>query len=163
RIAQLRVVKIAETRFVLPDDLASPWAAWETDAVDDASALVEFAGRACYESWSRPNAATRSNRAYIGHILNQKHFSVLVHAGCAARGLAAPHVVVVVCPRAWRECVRKRGGRYADAEMREVVTTIFREVGQPLAPAIYRDFRLRTVALDPAATVEVLEQGPALL
>ena len=81
RIAQLRVVKIAETRFVLPDDLASPWAAWATDAVDDASALVEFAGRACYGSWSRPNPATRSNPAYIGHILNQEHFSVLEHAG----------------------------------------------------------------------------------
>src|SRR5437667_10621162 len=79
RIAQLRVVKIAETRFVLPDDLASPWAVWATDAVDDASALVEFAGRACYGSWSRPNPATRSNPAYIGHILNQDHFSVLEH------------------------------------------------------------------------------------
>jgi len=47
--------------------------------------------------------------------------------------------------------------------MREVVITIFREVAQPLAPAIYQDFRVRTVALDPAETVEVLEQGPDLV
>jgi len=258
RIAQLRVVKMAETRFVLPDDLASPWAAWETDAVDDASALVEFAGRACYGSWSRPNPATRSNPAYIGHILYQEHFSVLEHAGftvmltgvsrsltheltrhrhlshsqrsqrfvneddtpvivpplfrddpdaqavlaeihartqeayrklaeIGARKLAAlpdktlrrkrvreaarcvlpnmteTHIVVSGNHRAWREFFSKRGGLHVDAEMREVAVAIFREVAQPLAPAIYRDFRLRTIALDPAETVDVLEQGPDLM
>ncbi len=258
RIAQLRVVKIAETRFVLPDDLASPWAAWETDAVDDASALVEFAGRACYGSWSRPNPATRSNPAYIGHILNQEHFSVLEHAGftvmltgvsrsltheltrhrhlsfsqrsqrfvneddtpvivpplfrddpeaqallaeihartqeayrtlaeIGARRLAAlpdktlrrrrvreatrcvlpnmteTHIVVSGNHRAWREFFAKRGGLHVDAEMREVALTVFREVARPLAPAVYQDFRVRTVALNTPETVEVLEQGPTLV
>lgn len=258
RIAQLRVVKIAETRFVLPDDLASPWAVWATDAADDASALVEFAGRACYGSWSRPNPATRSNPAYIGHILNQEHYSVLEHAGftvmltgvsrsltheltrhrhlsysqrsqrfvnedntpvivpplfrddpeaqavlaeiydrtqeayrklaeigarnlkalpdktlrrkrareaarCVLTNMTESHIMVSGNHRAWREFFAKRGGLHVDAEMREVAITIFREVAQPLAPAIYQDFRVRTVALDTCETVEVLEQGPALV
>src|SRR5438876_6361069 len=258
RIAQLRVLKVAETRFVLPDDPTTPWAVWETDAADDASALVEFAGRACYRSWSRPNPATRSNRTYIGHILDQEHYPVLEHAGftimltgvsrsltheltrhrhlsysqrsqrfvneddtpvvlpplfrddpdaqailadiytrtqeayrklaeigvrqlgalpdktlrrkrvreaarCVLPNMTEAHIVVSGNHRAWREFFAKRGGLHVDAEMREVALTIFREVAQPLAPAIYQDFRVRTVALDARETVEVLEQGPALV
>jgi thymidylate synthase (FAD) len=258
RIAELRVVKVAETRFVLSDDLAAPWVAWATDASDDASTLVEFAGRACYGSWSRPNPTTRSNPAYIAHILEQEHYSVLEHAGftimltgvsrsltheltrhrhlsysqrsqrfvneadtpvvlpplfrddpeaqailtdihnrtqdayrnlpdIGARKLAAlpdntlrrkrireaarcvlpnmteTHVVVSGNHRAWREFFAKRGGIHVDAEMREVAVAIFREVAQPLAPAIYQDFRLRAVALSTGETIEILEQDSALV
>ncbi len=258
RIAQLRVVKVAETRFVLPDDPTASWAAWETDADDDASALVEFAGRTCYGSWSRPNLTTRSNPAYIGHILHHEHYSVLEHAGftimltgvsrsltheltrhrhlsysqrsqrfvneddapvvlpplfrddpdaqviladiytrtqeaygklveigarklaalpdktlrrkrareaarCVLPNMTGTHIVVSGNHRAWREFLSKRGGLHVDVEMREVAVTIFREVAQPLAPAIYQDFRVRTVALGTRETVEVLEQGPALV
>ena len=46
----------------------------------DADMLAEFAGRACYQSWSRPNAATAKNYDYIGSILDKEHFSVLEHA-----------------------------------------------------------------------------------
>lgn len=49
------------------------------DMYDDASALSEFAGRACYESWSRPNPATATADGYIGHIIEVSHFSVLEH------------------------------------------------------------------------------------
>ncbi len=256
RVAQLRVVKVAETRFVLPDDQAAPWAVWETDAADDASALVEFAGRACYASWSRPNPTTRSNPAYIDHILDQEHYSVLEHAGftvmltgvsrsltheltrhrhlsysqrsqrfvneddtpvvlpplfrndpeaqailadihtraqegyrklveivsrklaempdralrrkrareaarCVLPNMTEAHIVVSGNHRAWREFFAKRGGLHVDAEMREAAVTIFRDVAQPLAPAIYQDFRVRTVQLDAREAVEILEQGPA--
>lgn len=257
RIAQLRVVKVAETRFVLSDELASPWAVWATDAADDASALVEFAGRACYASWSRPNPATRSNPAYIGHILHQEHYSVLEHVGftvmltgvsrsltheltrhrhlshsqrsqrfvneddtpvilpplfrddpeavavlaevyaqaqeayrklaeigarklgalsdktlrrkrareaarCVLPNMIETHIVVSGNHRAWREFFAKRGGLHVDAEMREVAVAIFREVARPVAPAIYQDFRIRTVALG-TETIEVLEQGSAFV
>lgn len=47
---------------------------------DDAQDLVEFAGRACYQSWNRPNPATATNEGYIGHIIDVGHFSVLEHA-----------------------------------------------------------------------------------
>ena len=44
------------------------------------SALVEFAGRACYQSWSKPNPRTATNAAYLRHIIDVGHFSVLEHA-----------------------------------------------------------------------------------
>ncbi|MFY1686451.1 FAD-dependent thymidylate synthase [Plantactinospora sp. WMMB782] len=51
---------------------------WTTDAVDG-QALAEFAGRACYQSWRKPNPATASNVGYLANILRQQHESVLEH------------------------------------------------------------------------------------
>jgi thymidylate synthase (FAD) len=65
---------IAHTTFSPPDDVA-----WETDA-EDGQALVEFAGRACYQSWSKRNAATATNAGYLAHIIDVGHLSVLEHA-----------------------------------------------------------------------------------
>ena len=42
--------------------------------------LAEFAGRSCYQSFHKPNPATRANDDYIANILRQKHESVLEHA-----------------------------------------------------------------------------------
>lgn len=42
--------------------------------------LVEFAGRACYQSFHKPNEATRANYDYLANILAQGHESVLEHA-----------------------------------------------------------------------------------
>ena len=52
---------------------------WSTDA-EGGPALVEFAGRACYQSWSKPNPRTATNESYIQHIIDVGHFSVLEHA-----------------------------------------------------------------------------------
>jgi thymidylate synthase (FAD) len=51
---------------------------WETDA-DGGQALAEFAGRACYQSWKKPNPATATNAGYLRHILEVGHLSVLEH------------------------------------------------------------------------------------
>jgi thymidylate synthase (FAD) len=72
--APLRVQLIARTEFLAPPDVP-----WETDA-DGGPALVEFAGRACYQSWSKPNPKTATNAAYLRHIIDVGHFSVLEHA-----------------------------------------------------------------------------------
>jgi thymidylate synthase (FAD) len=69
-----RVRLIAWTNFVPPDDVD-----WSTDA-DGGQALVEFAGRACYQSWHKPNPATATNAGYLAHILEVGHHSVLEHA-----------------------------------------------------------------------------------
>lgn len=68
---QVRLV--AWTHFVPPDDVE-----WSTDA-DGGQALAEFAGRACYQSWSKPNPATATNASYLAHILEVGHLSVLEH------------------------------------------------------------------------------------
>jgi thymidylate synthase (FAD) len=72
--APLRVQLIAKTDFVTPPDVP-----WSTDA-DGGEALVEFAGRACYQSWSKPNPRTATNASYLRHIIDVGHFSVLEHA-----------------------------------------------------------------------------------
>lgn len=73
-IAPLRVQLVARTEFLPPSDVP-----WETDA-DGGQALVEFAGRACYQSWSKPNPRTATNAAYLAHIIDVGHFAVLEHA-----------------------------------------------------------------------------------
>ena len=72
--APLRVQLIARTEFVPPGEVL-----WDTDA-DGGQALVEFAGRACYQSWSKPNPRTATNASYLKHIIDVGHFSVLEHA-----------------------------------------------------------------------------------
>lgn len=42
-------------------------------------ALIEFAGRLCYESFDLPNEKTRENGAYVQNIISLGHESVLEH------------------------------------------------------------------------------------
>ena len=69
----LRVQAIAWTHFDPPPEVP-----WTTDAAGG-EALAEFAGRACYQSWSKPNPRTASNAGYLRHILEVGHLSVLEH------------------------------------------------------------------------------------
>src|SRR5918995_6749507 len=69
----LQVQVIAQTQFTPPAAVL-----WSTDA-DGGQALAEFAGRACYQSWSKPNARTATNAGYLRHILEVGHLSVLEH------------------------------------------------------------------------------------
>ena len=65
---------IGRTEFTAPADVP-----WETDA-DGGQALVEFAGRACYEAWDKPNPATATNEGYVRHVLEVGHLAVLEHS-----------------------------------------------------------------------------------
>jgi thymidylate synthase (FAD) len=54
---------------------------WEADFdVSQGELLAEFGGRACYQSWSKPNPDRQDNKSYLRHILEVGHFSVLRHA-----------------------------------------------------------------------------------
>jgi thymidylate synthase (FAD) len=68
-----QVKLIAWTHFEPPAQVP-----WSTDA-DGGQALAEFAGRACYQSWSKPNPTTATNEGYLRHILEVGHLSVLEH------------------------------------------------------------------------------------
>ncbi len=70
----LQVRLIARTEFTPPDDVP-----WTTDA-SGGQALVEFAGRACYQSWDKPVPATATNSGFLMHLLQVGHLSVLEHA-----------------------------------------------------------------------------------
>jgi thymidylate synthase (FAD) len=73
QIVPLKVQVIAQTHFDAPSEVP-----WDTD-VDGGQALAEFAGRACYQSWNKPNPATATNAGYLRHILEVGHLSVLEH------------------------------------------------------------------------------------
>lgn len=68
-----KVQLIGKTEFFPPTDVD-----WSTDA-DGGQALAEFAGRACYQSWHKPNPATATNAGYLEHIKEVGHLSVLEH------------------------------------------------------------------------------------
>src|SRR5882757_8450487 len=68
-----KVQLIAKTEFFPPADVP-----WSTDT-DGGEALAEFAGRACYQSWKKPNPVTATNAGYLRHILEVGHLSVLEH------------------------------------------------------------------------------------
>jgi thymidylate synthase (FAD) len=72
-IVRPKVQLIGKTEFFPPSDVE-----WSTDA-DGGQALAEFAGRACYQSWRKPNPATATNAGYLRHILEVGHLSVLEH------------------------------------------------------------------------------------
>ena len=72
-IVEPQVKLIAWTHFEAPSEVP-----WSTDA-EGGQALAEFAGRACYQSWSKPNPSTATNAGYLAHILEVGHLSVLEH------------------------------------------------------------------------------------
>lgn len=57
------------------DDFMST--SWSSLPAED---LMEFAGRVCYQSFHKPNPATRENADYLRNIIAQGHESVLEHA-----------------------------------------------------------------------------------
>jgi len=71
----VKVTLIAETVFH-PDTIEGiEWKPEDNTGQD----LIEFAGRACYQSWSRPNPRTATNAGYLEHIIDVNHGSVLEH------------------------------------------------------------------------------------
>lgn len=73
-------------------------------------------------------------------------------------------IVVSGNHRSWREFFEKRGNRHADAEIRELAVRLFREIAQPLAPAVYQDFTVRAVRLPSGQEITELyrmKRGPS--
>lgn len=128
--APLRVQLIAGTAFSAPPDVP-----WETDA-DGGQALVEFAGRACYQSWSKPNPRTATNASYISHIIEVGHFSVLEHA-------SASFYISGVSRSCTHELIRHRHFSFSQLSQRYVHD----EERVVLPPGLEDDPELRQVVL----------------
>jgi thymidylate synthase (FAD) len=74
---------------------------WSTDTEEAGQKLVEVAGRLCYLSFARPRPG--GNAAYIGHLLEVGHGSVLEHA--------VFNLIVVGVSRSFtHELIRHRAG-----------------------------------------------------
>lgn len=77
-ITEPRVELIAHTTIV-PDAIEQRLEIQEGST--DAETLTVYAGRSCYESWSRPNEKTREDKDYLRRTLfEQGHSSILEHA-----------------------------------------------------------------------------------
>ena len=80
----------------------------------DAETLTVYAGRSCYESWSRPNEKTREDKDYITRTLHeQKHFSIAEHA-------TATFYITGVSRALTHELVRHRHLSYSQLSQRFV-------------------------------------------
>lgn len=97
----------------------------DTD-VADADYLAEGAGRACYDSWDRPNPATRANADYVANIIRQQHESVLAHA-------TATFYVTGVSRSLTHELVRHRFLAFSERSLRYVDAADMRPVYPPAA------------------------------
>lgn len=88
----------------------------------DADLLAEFAGRACYQAFHKPNPKTAANQDYLKNILDQGHFSVLEHS-------SATFYVTGVSRALTHELIRHRhlsfselSQRFVNVEVAEMVT-----------------------------------------
>jgi len=129
--APLRVQLIARTDFLAPPDVP-----WDTDA-DGGLALVEFAGRACYQSWDKPNPRTAANADYVKHIIDVGHFAVLEHA-------SASFYITGVSRSCAHELVRHRHFSFSQLSQRYVAEDEARVV---LPPGLEDDPELRQIVL----------------
>ena len=134
--APLRVHLIARTEFVAPPDV--PWDS-DTDA-GSGQALVEFAGRACYQSWSKPNPRTATNASYIKHIIDVGHFAVLEHASVS-------FYITGISRSCSHELVRHRHFSYSQLSQRYVPED---DASVVIPPGMEDDPDLQQIVLDAA-------------
>ena len=84
-------------------------------------AIIEFAGRECYQSWDRPNPATQTNAGYVESLIKQRHFSVLEHASATFRFKHVSRSFTHELVRHRHFSYSQLSQRYCDASEMEVV------------------------------------------
>lgn len=106
----MKITCIAETHLKVHkiDDIMP--SAYDVTSSDE---IAEFAGRACYQSFNKPNPATRDNVDYMKHILDSGHESVLEHA-------SATFYVEGVSRALTHELIRHRHLSYSELSQRFV-------------------------------------------
>lgn len=112
---------IGRTEFLPPPDVP-----WTTDA-SGGQALAEFAGRACYQSWTKPIPATATNAGYLDHILQVGHLSVLEHS-------SATFYLTDISRSVTHELIRHRHFSFSQLSQRYLPAS-GPEVGEPAAIA----------------------------
>ncbi|MCK0440422.1 FAD-dependent thymidylate synthase [Gordonia alkaliphila] len=105
-LVALNVQLVASTTFTAPQ------VAWSSDT-DGGEALIEFAGRACYESWDKPNPRTATNAGYLRHVLEVGHTSLFEHA-------SASFYITGISRSCTHELIRHRHFSYSQLSQRFV-------------------------------------------
>lgn len=98
--------------------------------------MAEFAGRACYQSWSKPVPATATNAGYLDHILQVGHLSVLEHS-------TATFYITGISRSVTHELIRHRHFSYSQLSQRFLPPS-GPEMAEPVViaddPALHRIF-----------------------
>ena len=76
----MRITLIAATGLTPGFDALADDFGWHPTTDRESEALLEFAGRACYQSWHKPNPATADTDDYLRNVAAQRHWSVVEHA-----------------------------------------------------------------------------------
>ena len=119
--------KIAEEWLELPDQAAY------------AEYLTEFAGRACYQSFDRPNPATNTTEKYLNRTLfEQKHWSIAEHA-------SVTFYIEGVSRAFTHELIRHRHLSYSQLSQRFVDES---DLSIVIPPALADDYQNSTYVLD---------------
>lgn len=126
----MNVELIAHTVFTKEYDEVWPFDD-EEYLTTDSDWLAEFAGRACYQSWDKPNPKTRANKDYLANIIRQQHFSVLEHG-------SATFYITGVSRNLTHELIRHRHLSFSEVSQRYVDVSTFGPVDPPLY--VERDF-----------------------
>lgn len=149
KVASQRVTVVAATEFWyggLPQDVQQKW----KPDVGGGPGLIEFAGRACYQSWSKPNPKTATNAGYIAHLLEVGHMSVLEHATIS-------FYIEGVSRSLTHELVRHRHFNYSQLSQRYVNETD----AEMIIPSVIADDELMLEAF--TDVVDKAQGGYALL
>lgn len=104
---------------------------WYPEGDGDAGDLIEFAGRACYESWDRPNPDTATNVGYIQNLTRAQHLSVLEHG-------VLSFYITDVSRSLTHELVRHRHFSYSQVSQR-YVNPVDTDTGRFVIPPLLAD------------------------
>lgn len=139
KIANPRVTMIAQTvpssaTGILDEAVAASEWLYPQPGSSKAEYLTEFAGRACYQSFSRPNPATEKTEDYIRRTLfEQGHWSIAEHA-------SATFYITGVSRAFTHELIRHRHLSYSQLSQRFVNED---DAAYVVPPAMSEDERLR--------------------
>lgn len=102
----------------------------EEDATE-AQDVLEFAGRACYQSFHKPNPATRNQSDYLENIIEQGHESVLEHG-------SATFYLTGVSRALTHELIRHRHLSYSQLSQRFVDESEAKMVMPPAIATLFK-------------------------
>lgn len=116
----------------------------------DPEKVIEFAGRACYQAFHRPNPKTASIPGYIENIIAQGHESVLEHS-------SATFYIEGVSRNATHELIRHRHLNYSELSQRFVNVADSEFVLPPAFSEYMKDKEIQELDEATAAMREIYE------
>lgn len=145
----LQVDLIAWTYF--DAEKANALTGWRTDRAGG-EALLEFAGRACYQAWEKKNPKTATNKGYLFNIIDHEHGSVFEHA-------TATFYCTGLSRNDTHELIRHRAGTaYSELSQRYVDVMDMKFVGHPTLEGVgaFAEDHLAEVSYDAKKAYKVL-------